>query len=957
MKRKGLQTMPRFTRFIGSLALVMLCGAWDNVAAQAEVQTLEAFGGQAFYKMFWGELTYTPLGNGTSRVTYQGDQDVFDASFVGKWLEPSRIHHNAAEYPATGRNYFPNVIGVVYAQVLEVEDGRNLIVDFAYNGRNRERPQAVRDEDGTFFFDNRAAVEAWGRRPGSANVLRAEPGAIYAVLGLPRIQIPPDTSWTLQAADPENPPMLHIMASDNFAVAQNGGSDDLPPGSYGDTFGRCEDDKGGGNGALFHLPGRGEVNIDVQWQLLGPTYRIPSLQYGPKRMSLFVDAHLDSTEHGLKRVVSRNQFVIRDRMRAALGFVREGASFALIDQGVCYTGGLDDGEDIVHYNVYRFEGGWHSREPQSFKSRFKSGVRVEYVGESPERRAVFASMPSLSRGQFENLGLRWLNNRRVHIVSDTFTWYQVVNQYWTGGTSTDGADTTQVVVDDRFIYFGDNGDWQLAYGGAMGEGIGLTGDEVNSFNRIPAPGDVIRQSPRDERGAFTNDANNGIVRKISDTEFDLWGWNILPGDVLEHGGRTFTVKTIARQGLPWREYDPVRYANAHPLFCCHPTRVTLDAAIAEPAEAVVFTVVSSSLSHLLSGETVTGRTHYARKGFDHLMYTDISTNYRFENVDYSGYIRCTGQDYLTRTTAAVSGEVQAIPIRPTSAGEAWAAGKKLRIFDPTTGRSRTVTVAETVGGRNEVKIEATRFDEAYPPESIVTAMFSLNRVAEFINCFAVEEDGSPSFDNASEYVPYPLELRRQITKDSRYRVRIQGGRMFARRSELAMPEIELSGRPMLIRGGNSFGASGIINPLVADGKGFVVHGMVMISLKEGYTADLSRVELQGGLFVSGHGALILDGMMATPTAENPAVWHGVEVTANAVPASPETVRDLALRGSGGECGFRIEGHAYPPGTLKMDLQDWTLRPSPYNPRGFMLMQAKADPAHEAFIRINGAYPQ
>lgn len=68
-------------------------------ATNAAVTTLEAYGGQAFYKPFWRTLTYTPLGDGASRVTYQGAADVFDDSFVGKWLEPSRIHHNAAAYP------------------------------------------------------------------------------------------------------------------------------------------------------------------------------------------------------------------------------------------------------------------------------------------------------------------------------------------------------------------------------------------------------------------------------------------------------------------------------------------------------------------------------------------------------------------------------------------------------------------------------------------------------------------------------------------------------------------------------------------------------------------------------------------------------------------------------------------------------------------------------------------
>src|SRR5690606_23249975 len=116
-----------------------------------DFNTLEEFGGNSFYKMIWGKLTYSSQNGSKTKVTYEGEQDVFDANFVGKWLEPSRIHKCSFDFPDTGRNYFPGATSVVYSRVLDVLDGKNLLVDFSYNGGDAVNPKPISNQDGIFF--------------------------------------------------------------------------------------------------------------------------------------------------------------------------------------------------------------------------------------------------------------------------------------------------------------------------------------------------------------------------------------------------------------------------------------------------------------------------------------------------------------------------------------------------------------------------------------------------------------------------------------------------------------------------------------------------------------------------------------------------------------------------------------------------------------------------------------
>lgn len=158
--------MPTKKRVLMLLA-VLPCLAWGEPDL-----TLEQFGGQAYYKRFDGGLTYIPLTadpaitNGTglppgrayTRIVYTGASDVFETNDLNMTFCGLFVHQNPGETDPTNADlYYPNIIGSRYSKVVHVIDGKNVIVDFEYNGKSKTGPLTVADQKGYLFFDNSAA--------------------------------------------------------------------------------------------------------------------------------------------------------------------------------------------------------------------------------------------------------------------------------------------------------------------------------------------------------------------------------------------------------------------------------------------------------------------------------------------------------------------------------------------------------------------------------------------------------------------------------------------------------------------------------------------------------------------------------------------------------------------------------------------------------------------------------
>ena len=574
-------------------------------------ETIESYGGQDFYKPFFGSLTYEPLGGGTSKVTYQGVEDVFNASFVDKWLEPSRIHHTDLAYPSGQVNYFPNSIAVVYSKVLSVIDGKNLIVDFEYNGKNRDAPVLIAGEDGTFFFDNKPSIEAWGANKNRKDLI-GQPGVIYATLGMPNIICAIDSDYNF-VTDSINPSVLHCMASDAFTVDANGTGTSLCP-SYVNVF-RSEM-------VMFDLPGSGHTNIDFQWQPVGPTYTPAVVQYGTPAFRMFEDKNGTSQNYGMKRVVSKNPFIIQELMASSLGYVRSGANYVMPSQGGCNSGGLHNGVDIVQFSTYRFEGSWITKNTADFKGRQSGGVLLEWEG--VDERGSFINMDELAATEFD-ISCKWNNNRDIKTNSNDFTWYKATGQYWTGGVSTIKNPNDKIVIDGSDVWFGNNGDWWL-----LGEQVAISSDTVKSFNRILSVGNIIKNS--------VDDAQNGLIKKLSNTEFVVWGWAIQVGDILTHSAVNYTVTQVSKVSYTWNEYSN-SYPNTDRFI--NAFKIVLDKPIVDALASVEFTVNTSKLGYLLDGNYRACQYKYDAIPFTNLLYIDSNLNTRFTNVNVYGNIRAT----------------------------------------------------------------------------------------------------------------------------------------------------------------------------------------------------------------------------------------------------------------------------------------------------------------------------
>lgn len=171
--------MLQMKRVIHTLLVLMLtatmCMDLTPAHAQsAQALTLEQFGGQAYYKRFDGQLTYTPAsvddsfvtaagleGKQYTRITWTGQGEAFAAEDQGKKFVGLFAHQNPGHIdPDYSDAYYPNIIGSRYATIVKVIDGQNMIVDFEFNGGNIDKPQVLRDAKGYIFFDN---SEAWSR--------------------------------------------------------------------------------------------------------------------------------------------------------------------------------------------------------------------------------------------------------------------------------------------------------------------------------------------------------------------------------------------------------------------------------------------------------------------------------------------------------------------------------------------------------------------------------------------------------------------------------------------------------------------------------------------------------------------------------------------------------------------------------------------------------------------------
>ncbi|MBY5949450.1 hypothetical protein KUV23_00615 [Algoriphagus marincola] len=920
------------------------------VDSSDEYDTLEKFGGNAFHRMFWGTLKYEALGDNRCKVTYQGEEGVFSPEYIGMWLEPSRVHRSSFEYPERGRNYFPGALTVVYSRVLEVLDDKNLLVDFPYNGGNLESPKVMEKQDGIFFFDNRFAIESWASSISRKSTLKARAGQVYGVLGMPKIVVPPDSTWNFETLGEGPSAAIHLMWSDAFNGDKYGRGLEQP-GSFSETFGE--------NGALFHLPDMGKVDINFEWQFLPSNYSQRVVQFGSPNGLIFSDSSAFSYQYGLKRFRNTDQYRIRKAMEDALGFVRPGTSFSMPNQGYCNGGGIHDERDVKEFCTYRFEGDWYSKDLNNMKARQSGGLRIEWEGESSDQRGRFIELESLKPFRFEGIRLRMLDHQTIELDDPNFSWYHLACQEWTGGTST-SSETVHLIVDGYRVGLNSNGDHWLVHGDEDLSGVSFSARQVKTFDKIPTIGDIISQDLDDF-------SKNGIIGKKGPNILEIWGWSVQKGDVFTFAGQKFEIIKTNRKWKTWAQFAE-QYSSPPSRLKRGDRRVTyteieLDKPIDDPVSSIELKVEKSALAHLLNGRVIEGCQAVWNFGNDspgHLMYTDYNVNMVMRNVEIHGMIRSTSRPLWTEISDELSGTIKSFSVGSLGS-DSWKKGMSVVLFDPHSGIKEELVLSKSYSGKAErVYVEPKELSGTFPKGSILTCMYSLCSEARFENVFFVNEDLSPCYSERIDYRPQGLRLRQLLTDNDGFRVKIKGGRIswYSNLDNLFEPEVELSNHPHLVNPKSVVPV--ILNPIFMDKKGarfgFQQKGTKIqelyfpnrVVVRDQFEVDLSNSEIQADLWIEGNGKIILDRFKSLNFEENnQEMAYGFNLT---IQERFSKIQKLVLKGKEGSSALNVASKI-PIGALEIDLKDWKLQPGIFNAGGFQTQQNKNDPDYKKYIKI------
>lgn len=145
---------------------------------------IEQYGAVAFYteSKFYGTITITPYATGdSSLITYTGADQPFTQEYLNKDFVAFKAHKTDA-FPTT-KNWIPGISSCVYSKVIRVVDGKNVRVNFKYNGNNEASPQTTSNAFGYFFHDNRSAFNA-ALSGGRQLPIALKNGATYVTKGL-----------------------------------------------------------------------------------------------------------------------------------------------------------------------------------------------------------------------------------------------------------------------------------------------------------------------------------------------------------------------------------------------------------------------------------------------------------------------------------------------------------------------------------------------------------------------------------------------------------------------------------------------------------------------------------------------------------------------------------------------------------------------------------------------------
>jgi hypothetical protein len=595
-----------------------------KITVNAVVQ-IEDFGGLSFYRPYYGTLDVTPNGDGTSSVVYTGSEDVFSSEFQDKELVLFRIHKNPRVI-SEQRDYFPNLVGSRYSSVLSVIDNKTLLVDFEYNGEDAASPKATRGASGYFFFDNKPAFLEAILSDSREETIVMKSGGIYVIKG---------------AFDVITPSHIKFKTQEGYeakARIKLSAEDVMDGGIFSERWFNLNDDD-------FNI--RFE-NINI----VGPHYTVPVVSDNGFNSGFFGGNDPAKQSARILEIRGSDDWTEYRELEANgdLAVLPEGYNFVGPNfvHGIIY-GGKHDGTDVtdmIYLNC--IDTSMHPKEFSSMKSTVSAGIYKRIIGESPENMSeiIEQDIPEnrinlvkvggaeggiatqLSFGEDSKTG----SNRLVRIEGSA-SWYQLANQYWTGGTSTGSTSVTRIEIDGYELMLGNNGDWWWKYPDDIGDYKYPIEDALSAriFEQIPVVGDIIKVG----KLALRDDAEQLEIDK-----FDVWGWGLQVGDVLSVNGADYTITNKVRKSIEWSLLQG--QGNTGGGSVINLMTITLDPP--PPSGTTSFEVTQSQTEYLLDG-IHEGSLVYDRDYHGHLFYDDFNFPYHFENVKLRGYFRGSQKDH------------------------------------------------------------------------------------------------------------------------------------------------------------------------------------------------------------------------------------------------------------------------------------------------------------------------
>lgn len=608
-------------------------------------QRIEEFGARGVYDLVYNQLDLTPLPDeNATLVTYTGDDNLFSLYDTDIEFVSFRTNKNPVEVPEAGiinGNYFPNIISSRYSKIIEIIDGKNLKVDFVYNGGNQESPQESLNSSGYFFFDNRDVISGCIESESRTEKIYLRAGVTYVSKGGWNSYVQSDLQL-LSDSDVENAAIKISMEDAFFLTTQGSIYQEFLDISFVSTF---------SSPYFFKL--KDGISCDVICEnidFLPSHYNVPVSQDARAFLDfgIFWQDSMVLSRAGENRITNSNGFKERDEVPES---IPDGATFVLPKFADSFDGGTLDGDpdsqmtDIAEYQQFILEDTkWQGAFIHSIKANRRNGNIFKTVG--AETSEVY-STDIVSQGTWEGVEVLFDfddDGLARKVTAPMFSWFYLANMYFSGGLAThspiydDPARTFSFRVqnessDEFRIFMGNTGCFLAEFPTEAAANPIRRSGELRLYEQIPVgEGSAFPQTEFEIDGVLNTKISDTVFRIeqlglqalttvfTTQTESVSNTYECLVGDIITFDGDDYNIIKRTR-----------RYVGTRALW-----DIELDAPILDANPS--FTVKTSRTEFLLGQQIEADIVVDEVTGY--FCYSSRTINFDMEGL-ISGYIRAT----------------------------------------------------------------------------------------------------------------------------------------------------------------------------------------------------------------------------------------------------------------------------------------------------------------------------